>query len=72
MPDALQTLRQQLASVRAAIQTTEAAGQAREINGRSTEQAKLDTLYAREKDLLNRIDSAKRRRGLRSGRAFGA
>jgi hypothetical protein len=71
MADPLQTLRDQLASVRAAIRTAEGVGQSVAVVGRTTEMGDLRTLYSREKDLIRRINRLARRGRIRSGRVFG-
>ena len=49
------TLAEQLASVQAAIAAIESGAQSVTNDGQTTNRPDLRTLYAREKDLLNRI-----------------
>jgi len=56
------TLAEQLASVQAAITRIEEGAQSLTKDGRVTVRPELRTLYAREKDLLLRIDKGDRGR----------
>jgi len=56
------TLAEQLASVQAAIEAIETGAQSVTNEGQTTNRPDLRTLYAREKDLLLRIDQGDRGR----------
>lgn len=52
---AVKTYAEQLASVQAAIEKIEAAGQSFDVDGRTTALAELETLYKRERYLRNMV-----------------